>query len=296
MKTSDRDAILEDLAHTPFRLHCPARQTVPFIFASPHSGRAYPSSFVASSRLSLTGLRRSEDAFIEELFLPATSLGAPFLAAAFPRAYIDVNRAPGELDAAMFEQPLPFAIDTASPRVSAGLGVIPRIVREGAEIYRKKLSVAEADRRMATFYRPYHAALLRLADETAASYGVATVIDCHSMPSAVMAPDIVLGDRYGASACTALTLWAEDCFVRQGFTVARNIPYAGGYTTQIHGQPFRRRHALQIEINRALYLDEEEVVPNSGYRDLSIRLASALHRLVSFDMAALLEQPRHAAE
>ncbi len=184
----------------PIRLDRPARQGVPFVFASPHSGRSYPASLLERTRLDATMLRRSEDAFVDELFAGAVGLGAPLLAAQFPRAFLDVNRASAELDAAMFDAPLGVPVDAPTPRVVAGLGVIPRIVRDGAEIYRGKLKSGEANARLTQLYRPYHQALTDLLEETRARFGVAVLIDCHSMPSALSVPDIVLGDRYGASA------------------------------------------------------------------------------------------------
>lgn len=292
------DPVLEALTQAPFRLIRPAVARIPFVFASPHSGRAYPESFVAQSRLSFDALRRSEDAFVDALFAPVAALGAPLLAAAFPRAYCDANRAPQEFDATMFEGPLPFTVDPASPRVNAGLGVIPRVVREGAEIYGEKLSAAEASARLAAFYRPYHAALQALVEETEARFGLAVVVDCHSMPSAAAVPDIVLGDRYGVAAAPVLMRAAEDAFEAAGFHVARNVPYAGGYTTQLHGRPHRGRHALQIEINRALYLDEDKVEPAAGYAGFRARLTACLERLTALDPALLARRalPRHAAE
>ena len=288
---------LAELARAPFALYRPAEQTAPFVFASPHSGRAYPKNFVAQSRLSFNALRRSEDAFVEELFKPAVACGAPLLAASFPRAYLDVNRAPQELDAAMFEGPLPFAVDASSPRVNAGLGVIPRVVREGAEIYRQKLSAGEAGDRLAALYRPYHAALAQLAAETTERFGLAIIVDCHSMPSAAAVPDIVLGDRYGVSASPPLIRAAEEAFERQGFSVARNVPYAGGYTTQLHGRPGRGSHALQIEINRALYMDEDAIRPGPHFASFAGRLAASLRALTALDPALLAPRGlRHAAE
>jgi N-formylglutamate amidohydrolase len=198
------DLALALLHAQPFQILKPARQTIPFVFASPHSGRVYPRSLVEKSRLNALTLRRSEDAFVDELFADVTAMGAPLIAARFPRAYCDANRAPGELDAGMFSGALTMAVDAPGPRVLAGLGVIPRIVRDGAEIYRGKLPPQDAHIRMEQLYRPYHAALMALVQETLALFGTAIVVDCHSMPSTWTAPDIVLGDRHGASA-TRLT-------------------------------------------------------------------------------------------
>lgn len=292
---NDPDDVLTFLARAPYRLVRPSLQRVPFVVASPHSGRTYPKSFLAQSRLSFEALRRSEDAFVEELFAPAVEFGAPLIAATFPRVYLDVNRAPAEFDVSMFDSPLPFAVDQASPRVHAGLGVIPRIVREGAEIYARKLPVAEAVRRMALFYRPYHAALGVLVEETLRQFGCAVVIDCHSMPSAAAVPDIVLGDRYGMSASPLIVQLAEESLARQGFSVARNMPYAGGYTTQLHGRPGRNCHALQIEINRALYMDEDAVRTRPEFPSVRLRLKAALEALTAL-APGRLSPLRHAAE
>jgi N-formylglutamate amidohydrolase len=282
-ESQGRDPALEGLYAQGFKLIAPQRQRVPFVFASPHSGRIYPESFLAASQLSALGLRRSEDAFVDELFASAGALGAPMIAARFPRAFLDANRAPGELDPAMFDGPLALPVDPPGARVNAGLGVIPRIVRDGAEIYRRKLPVREAEERLSCLYRPYHAALAKLLEETHARFGMAVLIDCHSMPSAAAIPDAVLGDRYGMAASYALVRHAEFAFEKRGFTVARNTPYAGGYSTHLHGRPMLGHHALQIEINRALYLDEERIEPNAGFADVARRIGEALHDLTGIE-------------
>jgi N-formylglutamate amidohydrolase len=282
MPRREPDPVLESLFAEPVRVVRPARQTVPFVFASPHSGRLYPQSFVEKSRLNPLAIRRSEDAFVDELFSAVVAHGAPLLIARFPRAYLDANRAPAELDAAMFDGALPFVIDRGSPRVHAGLGVIPRVVREGVEIYREKLTAREAEERIQRLYRPYHAQLQCMVSDTRARFGVAIVVDCHSMPSAAAAPDIVLGDRLGLAAAAQVTYAAECAFAAQGFRVARNTPYAGGHTTQLYGRPGGEVHALQIEINRALYLDEERVERGSGFSEIRRRVAVALGDLIAF--------------
>ncbi len=288
------DSALAALYLQPFAIQRPATQTVPFVFASPHSGRVYPASFVSQSRLSALSLRRSEDAFVEELFASGTGLGAPLLAANFPRAFVDANRNPAELDAAMFDGDLGVAVEQLSPRVTAGLGVIPRIVRDGAEIYRGKLRPSEAQARLDRLYKPYHAALAGLVEETRSRFGVCVVVDCHSMPSAAAAPDIVLGDRYGMSAATAVIRLAEAAFERQRFAVTRNAPYAGGYTTHIYGRRNQGVHALQIEVNRSLYLDEDRIVRSGDFAKLQTRLGAALRQLTAIDLAHL-QPPRTAA-
>jgi N-formylglutamate deformylase len=270
------DAVLAALYAHPFKIHRPDEQRVPFVFASPHSGRLYPASFVAGSRLDALSLRRSEDAYADVLFGSAVALGAPMIAARFPRAFLDVNRAVTELDPAMFDGKLDMRIDVSNGRVNAGLGVIPRIVRDGAEIYRRKLAPSEAEERIARLHVPYHAALARLIDETLRRFGVAILVDCHSMPSATAVPDVVLGDRFGASASPLITRLAESVFEKLGFGVARNTPYAGGHTTHLYGQRDNGVHALQIEINRALYLDERTIELNSDFPRVQARLAAAL--------------------
>lgn len=274
----------------------PPVRAAPFVFASPHSGRLYPARFLKQSRLGGLNLRRSEDAYIDELFAAAAAIGAPLIAARFPRAFLDANRNPAELDPLMFAGPLGLPVDSASPRVLAGLGVIPRIVRDGAEIYRDKLEPHEARQRLERFHCPYHAALGRLVEDTRARFGMAIVIDCHSMPSVAAAPDIVLGDRYGLAAAPAVTRAAERAFEQQGFRPVRNVPYAGGYTTQIHGRPARGVHALQIEINRSLYLDEERIALAPGFAELADRIAAAIRRFAALAEALWRSPVAHAAE
>ncbi|HEX2591472.1 MAG TPA: N-formylglutamate amidohydrolase [Rhizomicrobium sp.] len=290
----NNDAALTALYSTPFVIRRPQHHHVPFVFASPHSGRLYPESFVAASRLSALSLRRSEDAFVEELFAPVLDLGAPLIAANFPRAYVDANRNPAELDPAMFDGELGVVVDAVSPRVSAGLGVIPRIVRDGAEIYRGKLPVADAKARMNRLYKPYHEALAHLVEETRERFGVCVVVDCHSMPSAAAAPEVVLGDRYGMSAAAILTKTAENAFERFRFTVSRNAPYAGGYTTHLYARRSQGIHALQIEVSRSLYLDEERIVKTAAFARVQARLVAVLSALVSIDPAMLMP-PRATA-
>jgi N-formylglutamate amidohydrolase len=273
----------------PYTIALPVRQTVPAIFASPHSGRDYPAAFVAQSRLDATMLRRSEDAHVDELFAAMPGLGAPLLAARFPRAFCDANRAPDELDQSVFTEPVPQTANARSARVAAGLGVIARVVRDGADIYPGKLPLAEARRRIDTLYAPYHAALAGLIAATRDRFGIAIVVDCHSMPGQLPqlqghrgpAPDIVLGDRYGSSAAPAITEAMEGALNAEGFATARNNPYAGGYTVEHYGAPNRSIHALQIEISRRLYLDEDRVEKRTGAFDLlQRRLTAAMERFL----------------
>jgi len=281
------DAVLAALYAHPFKIHRPVEQRVPFIFASPHSGRLYPAGFAAQSRLDPLSLRRSEDAYADALFSGTVELGAPLIAARFPRAFLDANRAPGELDAAMFDGALSMRVDAPNARVNAGLGVIPRIVRDGAEIYRGKLHPREAEERISRLHAPYHAALARLVEETLARFGVAILIDCHTMPSAASVPDVVLGDRFGVAAAPMLTRLAETSFERAGFSVARNTPYAGGYTTHLYGRREDHVHALQIEVNRRLYLDEEHIELGPNFNLIQAKLNQALSEIAAIDLDTL---------
>lgn len=284
------DRVLADIYAAPYQLFAPAEHLVPFVFASPHSGRIYPHTLLQLSRLSGLSLRRSEDAYVSELFAGVVDLGAPLIAARFPRAYVDANRAPSELDASMFEGTLSVPVDHASPRVNAGLGVIPRIVRDGAEIYRVKLKPADAEERLERLHRCYHTALANIVRETRARFATVVVVDCHSMPSAASAPDVVLGDRYGTAASPALLRRAEQAFLSQGFSVGRNVPYAGGYTTHLYGQPAKGVHAVQVEMNRALYLDEERIQLTAGFSNIRARLVFAIRELVEIDANLLRPQ------
>ncbi len=275
-----------------FETREPPRQLAPFVFNSPHSGTDYPADFVAASRLDGLAIRHSEDVFVDRLFASALANGAPMLCARFPRAWLDVNREPFELDPRMFDGPLPPFANTTSARVANGLGTIPRIVADGKAIYRKRLPVAEALQRIDEVYVPYHRELRRLIDRTRETFGFAILIDCHSMPSTVRSahlrgrPDFVLGDRHGSSCHTALTDMVEATLVRMSYDVSRNRPYAGGFITEHYGRPRDGVHAIQIEVNRALYLNERTLEPARGYRtlelDISTMIAELIHRCADF--------------
>jgi N-formylglutamate amidohydrolase len=265
----------------PFIVHEPARHTAPFIFNAPHAGAVYPASFVMASRLDALTLRRSEDAFVDILFSDVVSLGAPLMTARFPRAYLDVNREPYELDPRMFDGRLPPFANTRSMRVAGGLGTIPRVVADGQEIYASRLSVEEGLRRIERLYKPYHRTLRQLVNRTARGFGYAVLIDCHSMPSSSIAreetckADIVLGDRYGTSCAGVLTDLVEATLRARGYSVVRNKPYAGGFITEHYGQPALGRHGLQIEVNRALYMEERTLAPGPGFDALRQDLGDA---------------------
>jgi len=280
----------------PFTVSAPDTQTVPFVLNSPHSGRIYPPSFLAASRLDALSIRRSEDSFVDEIFAGAPRLGAPMLKANFPRAYLDTNREPYELDPAMFHDALPPHANTRSVRVAGGLGTIARVVADSTEIYRAPLSYAEADHRIRTLYMPYHQALSDLLETTFRRFGCAVLVDCHSMPSlagpfdddnGTSRADIVLGDRYGVSASPALTDTAERILTDLGYSVVRNTPYAGGFNTEHYGRPTQGLHALQIEINRALYMDEARVTRAAGLNRLTRDMGEFIARLALMDRAFL---------
>lgn len=268
-------------------LHRPQVQSAPLVVASPHSGRWYPPEFVAASRLDPLSLRRSEDAFVDELYADAPSLGVPLLCAQFPRAYVDVNREPWELDPDMFrDAPLPSFVNVTSPRVAAGLGTIARIVAPRREIYRDKLSFSDAEYRITTFYRPYHEALSRLVHETRLRFGFCLLIDAHSMPAvatgamAASPPEVILGDVYGASCdrhfAEAIAAWWRG----QGRSLGRNVPYAGGYVTRRYGRPTEGLHAVQLEVSRSLYLDEMRVTATADLPAIRRQICALLTHLV----------------
>ncbi len=286
---------------TAFELIAPRRQQAPLVFNSPHSGSLYPKSFLLRSQLDERTVRQSEDTFVDRLFMTAINDAAPLLRAHFPRAWLDVNREPFELDPKMFSGALPTFANTGSARVASGLGTIPRLVADGKAIYAEPLPVAEALSRIENVYVPYHRALQQLLDRTAAEFGVAILIDCHSMPSTVRAsnlrgrPDFVLGDRHGSSCAPALTDAIERGLVRRGYDVSRNRPYAGGFITEHYGRPREGVHAIQIEINRALYLDERNLRRAKGYEALETDLAGLVADLIG-ECEDLVSPPRQAAE
>ena len=266
----------------------PSEQTAAVVFSSPHSGRDYPPDFAAGSVLDTATLRRSEDSFVDQIFAAVPRHGAPMLRALFPRVYVDPNREPFELDPTMFDDDLPTYVNTASPRVAAGLGTVARVVTNGEEIYPGKLRFEDVRVRIEGLYRPYHAALGELIGATTTRFGFCVLIDCHSMPS-VGGPmdhdsgrrrvDFILGDAHGGSCAPALTRFVEQELRALGYVVARNSPYSGGYITRHYGNPRDRVHALQIEINRALYMDEDRIQPGPGMALLAAqmeRLAAAI--------------------
>src|ERR1051326_8037850 len=243
----------------PFEIIGPAAWRGPLIFNSPHSGNIYPPAFLASARLEMAQLRRSEDSFVDELFIGVVRQGFPLMRAHFPRCYIDVNREPYELDPRMFEGRLPSFANTRSMRVAGGLGTVARVVGDSQEIYDQRLPVDDALHRIESLDKPYHRALRKLLAGVHQEFGAAALIDCHSMPSTGGAKDerpradIVLGDRYGTSCVAAISETIESTLRELGYLVSRNKPYAGGFITEHYGNPAAGLHSIQLEINRALY-------------------------------------------
>ncbi len=276
----------------PFDIRLPPQgaASTPLVFASPHSGRVYPADMMAASALDAAAIRGSEDAFVDDLIAGTPAHGAAVLQAKIARAYIDLNREPYELDQAMFEDELPDFAQGRTARVAAGLGAIARIVSEGREIYARKLTFEEAQGRIGTVHRPYHDALDRLLAAARNAHGLAVLVDWHSMPSAaarharpVRGCDMVLGDRFGAACSPLLTRLVEKELEAMGYRTVRNAPYAGGYTTEHYGRPAKRTHALQIEINRALYLDEAAMQPTDGLRKLARDIERLTQALAAMD-------------
>jgi N-formylglutamate amidohydrolase len=265
------------------------------VFASPHSGRAYPRSFLRQSVLGERAIRSSEDAFVDQLFECAPLFGAPLLRAHVPRAFVDLNRSADELDPALIE-----GVRRAghNPRIASGLGVVPRVVANGKAIYRGKIRLSEAERRIETYWRPYHAALKDQLETARQAYGQAILVDCHSMPheamdsvarSGVARPDVVLGDRFGASASEAVVDAIEHAFSSAGLTVTRNTPFAGAYITQTYGRPSNRIHAVQVEIDRALYMNERTVMPNGRFKPFKELLEGVIAEIAAIGRP--VEQP-----
>jgi len=271
----------------------PSLWHVPVVFNSPHSGSEMPPNFVAQTKLKPSELRLSEDYLVDELFGGCVDHGAPMLRALASRAWLDLNREPFELDARMFTESLPGYMNCGSPRVAAGFGTIPRFVGDGLEIYRTRLTLAEAHHRIETCYKPYHRILAGLLDECHARRGFVLLIDCHSMPEAEGLsrqgqPDVVLGDRFGVACGSEITGEIESFFTGRGLKVVRNKPYAGGFITETHGTPQLGRHALQIELNRGLYMDERRRCRSSGFsalRDILDEFAATLSSILAHSSA-----------
>ncbi|SEM62417.1 N-formylglutamate amidohydrolase [Loktanella fryxellensis] len=284
------------MTHIAYDLWLPHVVTTGVVFASPHSGSDYGQAFLAQARLDPHAIRSSEDAYVDQLFRTAPDHGAPLLSARTPRAFVDFNRAPDELDPALIEGAarLPH-----NPRVASGLGVIPRVVAGGRAIYSGKISLAQAHGRLTTHWRPWHDRLQALMDAARRDHGQAILIDCHSMPREALSqvggrrPDVVIGDRFGASASAAVVAMIEAALTDAGLRVVRNMPFAGAYVTQAYGRPARRQHAVQIEIDRSLYMDEATLDKRHDFDDLQRVLDGAIATIAA---AGRADAMAHAAE
>ncbi|WP_428546116.1 N-formylglutamate amidohydrolase [Profundibacter sp.] len=268
------------MSKATYQLELPENRTTSVIFASPHSGRSYPWAFLRKSVLDELAIRSSEDAFVDLLFADVPTFGAPLLSARAPRAFVDLNRSRDELDPAVIDS---VPRSGLNPRVASGLGVIPRVVSRGRQIYRGKLSKHEADLRLTQYWQPYHDVLEGVVAENCRMFGQAVLIDCHSMPHEAIdsinrrsgpKAEVVLGDRYGAAANGDIVDRIEAAFVGAGLTVVRNMPFAGAYVAQHYGRPSLNRHAVQVEIDRSLYMNEKLVRPNANFRNFQKLITS----------------------
>src|SRR5258705_578121 len=276
---------VKDGLDPPFEILERAEWRGPVLFNSPHSGRIYPRAFLQSSRLDLPTLRRSEDSFVDDLALGVVARGYPLMRAHFPRCFVDVNREPYELDPRMFEGRLPSFANARSMRVAGGLGTVARVVGDAQELYGQRLPVDDAIRRIETLYKPYHRSLRRLFTRVHRDFGAAVLVDCHSMPSAAGAKDerpradVVLGDRYGTSCAVVVVETIEATLRGLGYVVSRNKPYAGGFITEHYGNPAVGLHAIQLEINRALYMDERRYERSAAFAGVAADLETLAQRL-----------------
>jgi len=276
------------MATSPFKLTMPRERTTSVVFASPHSGCDYPWSFLAGSVLDEHAIRSSEDAFVDDLFSAAPRFGAPLLSAMAPRAFVDLNRSSEELDPALI---IGVRQQSTNPRVSSGLGVVPRVVANGRSIYSGKLAQSEIDSRLENVWHPYHNQLQTLLNESQAGFGESILIDCHSMPheaiesianSGGLRPDIVLGDRFGAAAGSDVVDRVESAFSSAGLDVVRNAPFAGAFTTQHYGRPSRNQHVIQVEVDRSLYMDERKILPNANFDELKGLITQVVADITAF--------------
>ena len=289
----------QDEFDPPFEIIEPAEYRGAVVFNSPHSGRIYPRAFLLASRLDLATLRRSEDCFVDDLIAGVVPRGYPLMRAHFPRCYVDVNREPYELDPRMFEGRLPSFANTRSMRVAGGLGTVARVVGDAQEIYDQRISVDDALRRIDGLYKPYHRSLRRLFTRVHRSFGAAVLIDCHSMPSTAGAKDerpradVVLGDRYGTSCVGVISDLIERTLRNCGYSVSRNKPYAGGFITEHYGNPAAGLHAIQLEINRALYMDERRYERSPTFGKLAAELEMLAESLAEIPLEEL--RPYRAA-
>ncbi len=283
----------------PYEVLEPAECQGPVLFNSPHSGSTYPRAFLTASRLDISTLRRSEDSFVDELIAGVVKHGFPLMRAHFPRCFVDVNREPYELDPRMFDGRLPSFANTRSMRVAGGLGTVARVVGDAQEIYDQRIPVDDALRRIESLYKPYHRSLRRLFSKLHRDFGAAALVDCHSMPSTAghrnerPRPEFVLGDRYGTSCVGIISETVEQTLRSLGYNVSRNKPYAGGFITEHYGNPAAGLHAIQLEINRALYMDERRYERSRNFARVASDLEALARRLSEIPLEEL--RPYRAA-
>src|ERR1041384_2697264 len=283
----------------PFEVLEPLEYRGPVVFTSPHSGRVYPRTFLSAAKLDLATLRRSEDSFVDELIAGVVARGHPLVRVHFPRCFVDVNREPYELDPRMFDGRLPSFANTRSMRVAGGLGTVARVVGDAQEIYDQRIPVDDALQRIESLYKPYHRALRRLFSRLHRDFGAAVLVDCHSMPSTAghkderPRPEFVLGDRYGTSCVGVVAETVEKTLRSLGYTVSRNKPYAGGFITEHYGNPAAGLHAIQLELNRALYMDERRYERSSSFGRLAADPEALADQLATISIEEL--RPYRAA-
>lgn len=257
---------------------------VPVVFDSPHSGTGIPSDFVTACDPNI--LRESEDLFVDELIAPAPRFGAGFLAAQFSRSYIDVNRAEDDLDPAQLADAWTGS-SAPTEKTRQGIGLIRTQCRPGFAVYHEPLTAADVRRRIDRYYRPYHGHLAQMLDLAHQRFGQAILIDCHSMPSRGATPhgpserqaDFVIGDMHGQTCDPALSHLVVDTLRECGYAVRRNDPYSGAEIVRRYGRPVERRHAVQIEINRGLYMNERRLQRIPAMVELKANLEILMGRI-----------------
>lgn len=257
----------ETIAH-PFARLGPARPASPVVLSVPHAGRDYRPALLAAARVPRATLELLEDRLVDTLVWRAVEAGATAFVATAPRAEIDLNRDEREIDPALVDPPPPMARIIPSTRARAGLGLVPSRIAGAGALWRGRIAAAELARRIGTIHRPYHEALAGALDHARDRFGAAVLLDCHSMPPRNPAsgePRIVFGDRHGTSAGAEVVTAAVAAATALGYSVGRNAPYAGGHVVGRHGRPERGVHALQIEIDRSLYLDAALAAPGPGF-------------------------------
>ena len=269
----------------PYKLSSPLYQSNCVLFNSPHSGSTYTEKFMRLTALSLKTLRSSEDLFVDQLFSPVVDLGSFMLSATFPRSFIDVNRDYEELDPLLIEDLTTYK-DTL--KVSAGLGVIPRVVADQTPIYEQRLSIDDANERLKSFYFPYHYKLNSLIEQTKISFKKVILLDCHSMPltsinrSSKKDPvEVVLGDCFGRSCENEIVMELKDLFTEAGFRVSLNKPFSGGFITRNYASPLDDINVVQIEILRSLYSDEKQQIKNNNFFSIQDRLLGAIKGFIT---------------